>query len=210
MRARPPRLLLAGLLALASLSAAAAGWDAGRVSDWFSHLDSFHARFSQRVTDADGKPVQTSEGEVWIKRPGRFRWNYERPFEQQVVADGRHLWTYDPELEQATVKPIGDVLGVTPAALLSGVQPFAEMVTVGGGERQGDEVLFRLRPRQPGDEVSGLQVGFRGDSLVLIRLHDSFGNTTEIRFSDEQVNVPIDAARFRVELPEDTDILGVE
>ncbi|HHO68751.1 MAG TPA: outer membrane lipoprotein chaperone LolA, partial [Gammaproteobacteria bacterium] len=143
MRARLPLPLLAGLLALASLSAAAAGWDAGRVSDWFSHLDSFHARFSQRVTDADGNPVQTSEGEVWIKRPGRFRWNYERPFEQQVVADGRHLWTYDPELEQATVKPIGEVLGVTPAALLSGVQPFAEMVTVGDGERQGDEVLFR-------------------------------------------------------------------
>ena len=198
------------LLTLVWLPCASAGWDAARVQDWFASLDSFQAQFTQRVVDSDGVLVQSSEGEVWIKRPGRFRWNYRKPFEQQVVADGKRLWTYDPDLEQATVKSIDEVLSVTPAVLLSGLKPFREMVAVEPLDSGDGGAAFRLQPRESGDEVRGLEVTFLGDRLVSIRLHDSFGNTTEIRFSESRVNGPVADALFSMELPAGTDILGAE
>ena len=76
---------------------------------YFSELKSFQAHFSQLVQDGKGETMQQSEGEVWIAKPGRFRWNYKTPFEQQIVATGTELWTYDPDLEQATVKPFNSL-----------------------------------------------------------------------------------------------------
>lgn len=200
------RGLLAWLLLL-PVPVAGAGWDAAKVEAYFTGLESFHAQFTQRVVDSEGVVVQSASGEVWIKRPGRFRWNYAAPFEQQVVADGKRLWTYDPELEQATVKPVTEVLSITPAVLLSGLRPFKEMVTV---QALGRDDTFRLLPVDPQESVQGLRVSFAGDQLASIHLKDSFGNTTDIRFSDPQLNRPVADSVFRVELPDNTDLLGAE
>ena len=45
------------------------------VADYFSGLDTFQSQFVQTVIDSDGQQVQRSEGTVWIRKPGRFRWD---------------------------------------------------------------------------------------------------------------------------------------
>jgi hypothetical protein len=78
------------------------------------------ARFSQVLLEADSAHAQVSEGSFYLHRPQRFRWDYESPAPQLVVADGEHLWLYDPDLEQVTVRRLDDGLSSTPAMLLSG------------------------------------------------------------------------------------------
>ena len=99
-------------------------------ADGLKSLESFmqgtqaaRAEFTQVVTTPgkDGQPARqkTSSGSFAFQRPGRFRFDYRKPFEQTIVADGTSLWFYDVDLNQVTQRPQAQALGSTPAALLA-------------------------------------------------------------------------------------------
>ena len=77
-----------------------------QLTEFTETLKSFSADFTQVVYDADSNPVQQSPGDVLLKRPGRFIWNYTSPSPQKIIADGDSVWLYDIELEQVTVSPL--------------------------------------------------------------------------------------------------------
>jgi outer membrane lipoprotein carrier protein len=59
---------------------------------------------------------------VQLSRPGKFRWTVEKPYRQLRVGDGQRVWVWDEDLKQVIVRKVGEALGATPAALLSGSQ----------------------------------------------------------------------------------------
>src|SRR5690348_11488494 len=61
----------------------------------------FKARFSQTLTSAAMARKTSSSGEVTFKKPGRMRWDYEKPDRNTYVTDGNVLWLYEPEDKQA-------------------------------------------------------------------------------------------------------------
>ncbi len=178
------------------------------VSDYFGVLETFEAKFTQRVVDANGELLQESGGDVWISKPGRFRWNYTRPYHQVVVADGERLWNYDADLEQASVSPLDDTLTNTPAMLLSGQRPLSEvMKTTPIGNTSGID-WFRLQPKGQDAAVEAVRIGLEDGRLKVIEVQDGFGNRTHIRFTDTRLNRPLDPALFRLDLPAGTDVIG--
>jgi outer membrane lipoprotein carrier protein len=195
--------LLLGLFALSPTT------QADPVADYFSSLDNFQASFSQSVVDSGGEQIQNSSGEVWIQRPGRFRWSYQHPYSQLIVADGKQLWTYDEDLEQATVKAIDKALSSTPAMLLSGFRPLSEVVS--WAEEPGNDIYrwYRLTPKEADAAVEQVRIGFdKQGELALIEVQDDFENHTLISFSDVKRNIKLDAGLFELKLPEGTDIIG--
>jgi outer membrane lipoprotein carrier protein len=178
------------------------------VSDYFAGLESVQGDFSQTVVDSTGETVQDSQGQVWIQRPGRFRWDYRTPYHQLIVADGKRLWTYDEDLEQATVKKLDAALSSTPAVLLSGYRPLSEVVTWEPEPGNDAYSWFRLRPRESDTSVDTVRLGFDGKDLALIEVVDGFGNHTRIRFSNLRRNEKLDSSLFNLQLPEGTDIIG--
>jgi outer membrane lipoprotein carrier protein len=178
------------------------------VSDYFADLDSVQGDFSQTVVDSAGETVQDSQGQVWIQRPGRFRWDYRTPYHQLIVADGKRLWTYDEDLEQATVKDLDAALSSTPAVLLSGYRPLSEVVTWEPEPGNDAYSWFRLRPRESDTSVETVRLGFEGKALALIEVVDGFGNHTRIRFSNLRRNQKLDDSLFSLKLPEGTDVIG--
>lgn len=193
-------LVLTGLLSLPVR--------ADLVSDYFAGLESVQGDFSQTVVDSAGETVQDSQGQVWIQRPGRFRWDYRTPYHQLIVADGKRLWTYDEDLEQATVKKLDAALSSTPAVLLSGYRPLSEVVTWEPEPGNDAYSWFRLRPRESDASVETVRLGFDGKVLALIEVVDGFGNHTRIRFSNLRRNEKLDSSLFNLQLPEGTDIIG--
>ncbi|MEA2078882.1 MAG: outer membrane lipoprotein chaperone LolA [Pseudomonadota bacterium] len=206
-----PMKILVHLLCLALWIAACANqrvFADDLVADYFSALDSFQARFIQTVIDSDGERLQHSEGTVWIEKPGRFRWDYQTPYRQLIVADGKRLWTYDEDLEQATVKPADEALSSTPAMLLSGFRPLSDVMTWRQSGTENGERWFILNPIQPDSSTEKVRIGFVDDQLSIIEVTDSFGNHTRIQFSQIKRNQPIDPGLFRLDLPAGTDIIG--
>lgn len=114
-------------LAVTCASAGAATAVALRDRDAVAQLRAFvkdvqsgRGSFTQTVTSPDGKKTRKSAGTLEFLRPNRFRFAYTAPMEQLIVGDGKQVWLYDADLNQVTVRPMGQALGATPAALLAG------------------------------------------------------------------------------------------
>lgn len=181
---------------------------ADQVSDYFGELKTFEANFTQRVVDANGEILQDAGGEVWISKPGRFRWNYHSPYQQLIVADGEQLWNYDADLEQASVSPVDDTLTSTPAMLLSGLRPLSEVMNTKSLDSKDGLDWYQLDPKGHDAAVEHVKIGFRKKQLEVIEVLDGFGNQTQIRFSGIKLNQTLNPALFQITLPAGTDIIG--
>lgn len=178
-----------------------------RLERFFDEVRTLDARFTQQVIGEDGELVQESSGSVQMMRPGRFRWEYEKPDPQLILADGKKLWIYDPELEQATVKRIKDALGAAPIALLIGDRPLEEQFRVEPEKSRDGLAWVELAPKVQDIEFNRITLGLDENGISQMVLHDQFGQTTVIRLHDVRVNVDIDPARFQFEPPKGTDVI---
>lgn len=210
------RAVFAGLAALLALLAvplpAAAEGDRAteRLDGWLSATGSFRARFFQSVFDEDGVRISESEGTVAFRRPYRFRWDYEFPEPQIIVADGSTLWWYDIELEQVTVRPVEAALAGTPAALLAGPGRASDHFRVVGLETIRGVDWFQLISRGADNAIRALRIGLEGEEVRAIEMDDGFGQTTRIAFHDVEYNPPLTDELFRFVPPPDADIVQGE
>ncbi len=166
------------------------------------------ADFAQIVVAKNGKRPQQSVGVMMISRPGKFRWQIEKPYSQLLVGDGEKIWMYDPDLRQVTVKKMDSALGSTPAALLVGSNNLEKNFNLRElGEREGLEWL-EATPKSADSGFEKLQLGFFGDELKAMELFDNFGQTTSLAFANVQINPALPAAQFRFTPPAGTDVIG--
>ncbi|KAB8313200.1 outer membrane lipoprotein carrier protein LolA [Erwinia endophytica] len=82
-------------------------------------VKSFHATFTQKVTDGSGQSVQDGEGELWVKRPNLFNWHMTAPDESILISDGKTLWFYNPFVEQVSATWLKDATSNTPFMLIA-------------------------------------------------------------------------------------------
>ncbi|HSM98034.1 MAG TPA: outer membrane lipoprotein carrier protein LolA, partial [Gallionella sp.] len=164
-----------------------------------------------------------------FQRPGKFRWSYQKPYEQLIVGDGAKFWLYDADLNQVTVRKLDAALGSSPAALLSGSNEIERGFTLAeNGSRDGLEWLLATPGDQgskgPGgkDPVSkgqgskdrdssfnNILMAFNAQSeLVVMELNDMFGHKTVLRFSAMQRNPKIPENQFRFTPPKGADVLS--
>jgi len=202
MNRRTPGCALLGLLMLLG-TGARAEQPTDALRNFFAGLETLQADFEQQVVDEDGRLQQSSQGHMWIMRPGRFRWDYEQPYRQQIVADGMRFWSYDEDLEQVTVQAASEVLTATPAMLLSGEQPLEQVFNL---ENDGDSV--RLLPKTDDSNITALNLYLEDGVLRQIRAQDSFGNTTTFRFSKLERNPPLPEDLFVFVPPAGADVVG--
>ena len=213
------RSLIAGLaafvavLATAALpSAAVTGVGASeRIDAWLAANESFRARFTQTVFDEDGFQLNESRGTVAFRRPYRFRWDYEAPEPQIIVADGESLWWYDIDLEQVTVRPVETALEGTPAALLAGPRAHAgEHFRVAALDPARGVDWIELVPRGADAALRAFRVGLEGEELRAIEMKDGFGQTTRIEFFDAESDPPLADELFRFVPPPEADVVRGE
>lgn len=202
---------LGGLLAcLVAPVALAQGGDAvARVDRYLATLKTLSANFSQVVRSRDGQVTDRASGTLSIARPDRFRWDYQKPYLQTIVADGKRLWLYDSDLQQVTVRALEQGLGSTPAMLLSGAGKVGDAFAAAGVETKGDWTWCRLAPQQDGSDFEQVSLAFtRGGELAAMELRDKLGQSTVIEFGAVKRNLPLDDQLFRFEPPPGADVIG--
>ena len=176
--------------------------------EFFNGLLTMQADFDQQVLDGNRQLLQSSQGHMWIMRPGRFRWDYVTPYKQQLVADGERLWSYDEELEQVTVQPASEVLTSTPAMLLSGTQPLEQLFNIEETSATAGDRQVTLIPKSDDSNVTRLHVHFSGELLTRIDAEDNFGNTTQFSFTRLERNPKLDEKIFTFTPPAGADVIG--
>jgi outer membrane lipoprotein carrier protein len=194
------------LMALPALSLASGREAIQRFSAGLQTLD---GRFTQQVFDAQGEARDRSEGRISLKAPRQFRWEYQQPFPQLIVADGDHLWIYDPDLEQVTVRVQSYEEQSSPlAALIDPGELDRQFVVTDGGQGNGLNWVV-LKARKPEDSaVQSAKLGFDAQGLKQMVFEDQLGQRTEVTFSGWKRNGGLPAALFQFQPPAGVDVVG--
>jgi len=180
-----------------------------KLKTFISSTHSGQADFTQDVLDQGGKKIQAASGNMQFVRPGKFRWAYQKPYEQLIVGDGEKFWLYDTDLNQVTVKKLDAALGSSPAALLSGNNEIERgFVLKDIGNRDGLDWM-QATPRTSDTSFEEILMAFDTQSnLSIMELHDAFGHKTVLRFSNMQRNPPLPPTLFKFVPPKGADVLG--
>ena len=165
-------------------------------------------RFAQTVLDKNNKTLQTSTGTMEFSRPGRFRWEYVKPYEQTIVGDGSKLWIYDKDLNQVTVRKLDRALGASPAALLAGSNEIEKSYALKGAGESGGLDWLEATPRTQDTGFERIRMGFGKTGLEAMELKDAFGQTTLIRFAEIERNVKLAPASFNFTPPKGAAVIG--
>ncbi|MCR4345809.1 MAG: outer membrane lipoprotein chaperone LolA [Sulfuricaulis sp.] len=175
---------------------------------FFNEVNSFSARFSQVVLDERHSPIQESSGTLWIERPNKFRWDYDKPYKQQIVADGKRLWVYDVGLQQVTVRALSNGLGDTPAMLLAGKGRLDDNFKIKALSTQNDLEWVQLTPKHKDSGYEDIRIGFALGKLRALEMVDGFGHVTRVTLESPRENIRIESTRFSFTPPEGVDVVG--
>lgn len=194
-------------IAPAANDAAEPGAARAQLQRFVSETRSARGEFTQRTLRSGGLPEETASGTFAFARPGRFRWEVRKPFEQLMVADGERLWFYDRDLNQVTERRLADSLGASPAAILFGSNELERSFTLKeAGERDGLAWLDAL-PREKDAGFESIAIGFRGGVPEAMEVRDAFGRTTRFSFRAIERNASLPPETFRFVVPQGADVI---
>lgn len=196
-------LLTLFLLPLAGAKAA----NPDELTQFFAEFKTMSGAFSQTLIDGRGKITQGVSGRFWLERPGRFRWDYQQPYEQLIVANGTKVWIYDADLEQVTVKDQMQAMGSAPAQLLSQPDSLDKNFNVTALGTSDGLTWYELTPKDTETGFDAVKMAFSQGGLKAMELADTLGQTTILRFTEIERNQAIDPGLFAFSPPKGVDVI---
>jgi outer membrane lipoprotein-sorting protein len=203
------RNLLAACLSLC-LSALAFAWapqahaqQAGvaEVERYFNGIRTLQARFVQ--TNPNGQIVQ---GTIYLRRPGRMRFEYDAPSQLKVVADGTQVTMWDPQTRDFGQWPIG----WTAASFLvkEPLQLSGDLTVESQSRNNGELELTIVQTRKPQEgkvivRLAENPMVLRGWSIV-----DNRGNRVSVSLSDLKTGLALADSLFKYDGPDAGAIRG--
>jgi len=167
------------------------------------------ATFSQTLIDRDMRILQKTSGTMQFERPGKFKWTYEKPYEQLIIGDGVRVWFYDYDLNQVTVRKLDLAIGSSPAALLAGNGAIESNFALSENDPQGGLEWLEARPKNKEGTFELVRLGFTSTGLLrAMELRDNFGQTTMLVFSGLEKNPRLATDLFKFTPPKGADVIS--
>lgn len=163
--------------------------DVQRVEQYLTGLRSMESRFLQATSNGG-----ISKGKLFVKRPGRLRFEYDPPTPILIVADGRHLIYYDAEAEQTSYLPIDSTVA---SFLLQDPVRLSGSARITGFQRTGDG--FRISLVQADEPEAGTVTLYFADNPLRLEqwvVVDAQGIETRVSLVNPQTGVSIDSSKF--------------
>ena len=180
-----------------------------RVQAACAQTQDLSARFQQTATNRTLNSVQEASGVFLAKRPGKMRWEYQKPDARLFVTDGKTLWAYSPIEKQVVVQDIADAMtSRLPLAFLAGNCVLTKDFDIGSVEHAGTRGtpgtrILDLKPKRPEAGIARmlLEVSTKNYTVEKTTLFDAYGNTTAIALSHLKLNGGLDDQPFRFAPP---------
>jgi outer membrane lipoprotein carrier protein len=185
---------------------------ASAVDVHYNRLRSLEAEFTE-VYRGSGME-RTESGTLWLKKPGKMRWEYRSPKEKLFVSDGKDAWFYVPQDRQARKEsakkledirsPLAFLLGKTKLEKeLHGLSLAPDITPMATGD-----VVLRGVPTSLADQISEIVLEVSPENrIVRIFLQSVDGAATEYRFTEQREDVAIADGRFGFKPPAGTEVV---
>ena len=171
----------------------------------------FKADFVQESLVKSLGRKQISEGAVFFKKPGKMRWNYQKPFKQEIVSDGKTLWSYRPEEKQVLVSPMSQAAqGKVPSTFLAGLGNLQIDFQIRWAKEPSPQEPYylELTPNefQGSLEKLFLLIDRENYRILQAKIQDVMGNTTQISFSKIQFDNRLPDSLFAFAPPKGVEV----
>jgi outer membrane lipoprotein carrier protein len=168
----------------------------------YNNMQSLEAQFTETYRGAG--MARDESGTLWLKRPGKMRWDYRDPRPKLFISDGKTAWFYvpgDQQVRKASVKKLDDLR--SPIRYLLGKTKLEKEFT--GLSLAPDvkpldpaDVVLRGVPKGMEDRVSQVLLEITPDSQIrAITIDEADGSTTQFRLSGQKQNLQLADSRFR-------------
>ncbi len=172
------------------------------LTDLLSNFNSMQANFVQ-TSDA-----QQTKGQMAMQRPGKFRWQVQKPNQQLIIADGTFLWIYDADLQQATKQKLNYQQSNNPTMLLSGsVEDLEKDFTITKLPARKPGEWFALKPKSQHGMFQVIQLQFINGILKTMHITDNLGQQSMIKFSNVLINPKLDSRLFTFKPEKGVDVV---
>jgi outer membrane lipoprotein carrier protein len=175
-----------------------------------SQVQSASGDFVQYTVGPQGQTKPPQRGKFLFMRPGRFKWDVLKPYEQQIVSDGKEIYQFDADLNQVTVRKAGQTIGASPAAILFGSGSLEQSFEVSALPDKESLAWLRAKPKQPDAGFVHVDLGFKDGVPLRIVLLDAFGQTTHIEISALMRNPGLSTSNFDFVTPKGADVVRMQ
>jgi outer membrane lipoprotein carrier protein len=183
---------------------------AAAVDSHYNHLRSLQAEFTELYRGAGME--RTESGTLWLKKPGKMRWEYRSPKDKLFVSDGKDAWFYVPDDRQArktSAKKLEDVR--SPLAFMLGKTKLEKelqglSLAPDVPPMQAGNIVLRGVPQALADRVSEILLEITPEhEITRIVIQEVDGAATEYRFGEIKENMAIADGRFQFKPPAGTE-----
>jgi outer membrane lipoprotein carrier protein len=185
------------------------------VDEHYNQLRSLEAEFTETYRGAGMDRMES--GTLWLKKPGKMRWEYRSPRDKLFLSDGKDAWFYVPGDKQARKTPVRKLEDLrSPLGFLLGKTKLEKELQVLGfapdvAPLEPGNLVLRGVPRALGDRVSQVLLEIDPQKqIVRIQVDEVDGSTTEYRFRNQKEGVAIDDRQFRFEPPPGVETIDGE
>lgn len=185
------------------------------IQNKYKGINDFYATFRQDAKIKALDKVQTANGEIWIKKDAKMRWNYINPGQDQIVSDGINLWYYYKD-ENYVVKANLKEMGSNPnlISLLSELNNLNNVFKITVSNTQEENKAYYLIDLIPLDseneEINKISLAIEKDSLIIHKLflYDPYNNLTVVKLNNIKINEGIKDKVFNFEIPKDAEVVS--
>ena len=189
-----------------------------RLQARYEKTKDLQADFTQKTTIEGFERPMTSSGKVYIKKPGRLRWNYLEPSAEDIYVQGDDVKVYVPEHKQVLIGKLTHMAASrAPLELLQGAAKldasFDAEPTPGKSRGVGGIRLVTLVPKSHDAEAHGtvqrivVEVFPKTYFIRSLSLYELSGNVSNFEFSSLQSNIGLDDDLFAPKFPPDVEVV---
>ncbi len=176
-----------------------------RVETRYNRSKTLKVSFQESYTQG-GKARKPESGELYLRKPGKMRWNYADPAGKLFISDGKYLYLYTPSqhrAEKMKMKETDDLRA--PLAFLLGKLDFSRDFSNFQMKPLGSDLQVTALPKS--EKLPYQQVDFVVGPEAQIRRLNVVGHDNSIlafNFENEVLNPSLDDKMFRFVLPPGT------
>ena len=185
------------------------------VDERYNHLRTLQTDFTEIYRGAGTE--RTESGTLWLKKPGKMRWEYRSPREKLFLSDGKDAWFYVPgerQVRRTAVKKLDDLR--SPLAFLLGKTKLEKELQALSfapdvAPLVAGDVVLRGVPKSLADRVSQVLLEITPEHWISrILIEEVDGSVTEYRFSNQRENVTVPDRQFQFAVPDGVEVISGE
>jgi outer membrane lipoprotein carrier protein len=202
--------LLSVLLLAPAIADSARSTLAGRLESRYRAARTLSVTFLEQYSE-NGSLIRSEAGTAYFRRPGKMRWEYQKPEKNLFLVDGKTAWFYTPADRTVTRVPARDSEDFrTPLALLAGEMKLSRVcakvvpypLTPLAPDNTSLECILKPSASSPQDPLPRVFFEITPDGeLARIRIQSPGGVQTEFQFKNWSFNPPLAEDLFRFSPP---------